>query len=286
MTMSEGPGVGFASESLLVGRALEAIHTSPQTTAALAKAVFGLKSGPAGVAARLVYELLGTDRRVQVDGRGIWRVAAAATTIVQTPLSDVRFAVVDVETTGSTPERGDRIIEIAIIEVLGGRVVNDFCTLVNPGMGISPWITRLTGIFDDLVVAAPRFSDVSDTVRDLLTGRVFVAHNVGFDWRFVAEEMRRSRSVMPTGSRLCTVRLAKYAVPGLRRRGLDSVTRYYGVEIHGRHRAGGDARATAQVLIRMLEEADRQGIGTWEELAAWVAPGSPRSKARKKNGRR
>lgn len=286
MTMREGPGIGFASESPLVGRALEAIHASPQTTAALAQAVFGLKSGPAGVAARLVYELLGSDQRVQVDSRGVWRAATPAVAALPTPLSEVRFAVVDVETTGSTPERGDRIIEIAIIEVVGDQVVNDFCTLVNPGVGISPWITRLTGIFDDLVVEAPRFEEVSDDVRDLLTGRVFVAHNVGFDWRFVVEEMRRARSVMPAGSRLCTVRLAKYAVPGLRRRGLDSVTRYYGVEIHGRHRAGGDARATAQILIRMLDEANRQGIETWEELSAWIAPGSPRSKARRKNGRR
>lgn len=282
--MPTGPGVGFAAESPLVVRALEAIQSAPQSTPALARQVFGLTSGPAGVAARLVYDLLGTDQRVEVDGRGIWRVASPARAARPTPLSDVRFAVVDVETTGSTPARGDRIIEIAVIEVLGGRVVNDFCTLINPGVGISPWITRLTGICDDIVVDAPRFADVSDHVRDLLTGRVFVAHNVGFDWRFVSEEMRRSRAVMPTGPRLCTVRLAKYAVPGLRRRGLDSVTRYYGVEVHGRHRAGGDARATAEVLIRMLAEADRQEVATWEDLSAWVAPGSPRK--RRRNGRR
>jgi DNA polymerase III epsilon subunit family exonuclease len=270
------PGLGFASDSLLVARALEAIRTAPRSTPELARQVFGLTSGPAGIAARLVYDLLGTDRRVAVDGSGVWRVAVAPETAVRTPLEEVRFAVVDVETTGSTPSRGDRIIEIAIVEVLGGRVVNDFCTLINPGIGISPWITRLTGIFDDLVDDAPRFADVSDHVRELLGGRIFVAHNVGFDWRFVAEELRRSRAVMPTGPRLCTVRLAKFAVPGLRRRGLDSVARYYDVEIHGRHRAGGDARATAEVLIRMLDEAGRRGVCTWEDLQDRVAPGSPR----------
>ena len=70
---------------------------------------------------------------------------------------------------------------------------------------------------------------------------------------------------------------------GLRRRGLDSVTRYYGIEVHGRHRAGGDARATAEVLIRMLDEAGRRGVHTWDDLQAWVAPGSPRRKRSKKD---
>ena len=276
------PGLGFTSDSLLVIRALDAIRTAPRSTPELARQVFGLTSGPAGVAARLVYDLLGTDRRVEVDVGGVWRVAAPVVTAERTPLREVRFAVVDVETTGSMPSRGDRIIEIAIIEVLGGRVVGDFCTLINPGFGISPWITRLTGIYDDLVDDAPGFADVSAHVRELLSGRVFVAHNVGFDWRFVAEELRRSRAVVPSGPRLCTVRLAKVAVPGLRRRGLDSLARYYDVEIHGRHRAGGDARATAEVLIRMLDEAGRRGVHTWEDLQAWVAPGSPRRRRPKR----
>ena len=100
---------------------------------------------------------------------------------------------------------------------------------------------------------------------------MFVAHNVGFDWRFVAEELRMADSVMPDGPRLCTVRMARRVLPGLRRRGLDALSRYYQVEIVNRHRAGDDARATAIILLKMLEAADRQGIRFLDELQDWVA---------------
>jgi DNA polymerase-3 subunit epsilon len=142
---------------------------------------------------------------------------------------------------------------------------------VNPGLSIPHWITGLTGIDDDLVEPAPVFGEIAERVREELSGRVFVAHNVSFDWRFVSEELRMSRAEVPTGDRLCTVKLARRVVPGLRRRGLDSLARYYDVEIDGRHRAGGDARATATILARMLEVASRSGIDTWSDLESWLA---------------
>jgi DNA polymerase-3 subunit epsilon len=132
-------------------------------------------------------------------------------------------------------------------------------------------VSGLTGIDAALVAEAPPFERIADHVRQHLEGRVFVAHNVGFDWRFVAEEMRRARAVMPSGPRLCTVRLARRALPGVRRRGLDSLARHYDVEILGRHRAGGDARATAEILLRLLEQADRGGIRDWKQLDVWLA---------------
>ncbi|MGW8283589.1 MAG: 3'-5' exonuclease [Gemmatimonadota bacterium] len=120
------------------------------------------------------------------------------------------------------------------------------------------------------VLPAPRFGEIAERVRSELSGRVFVAHNVSFDWGFVAEELRRSNSEVPTGERLCTVKMARRAVPGLRRRGLDSLARYFGVDIDGRHRAGGDARATATILARMLEAASRNGVDTWSDLETWL----------------
>ena len=174
-------------------------------------------------------------------------------------------------------------MEIAAVEVLGGRIVGEYSTLVNPGTRIPRWVSRLTGIDSPMVREAPPFEAVAEAIQERLEGRVFVAHNVGFDWRFVAEEMRRSRAVMPVGPKLCTVRLARRAVPGLRRRGLDSLAKYYDVEIVGRHRAAGDARATAEVLIRLLEAADRRGVGTWEQLQAWVS-GQPMTRQQRTGG--
>jgi len=263
-------GLRFTSESSLVARALEAVGRGPRPTADLAREVFRLRTAPDGVAARLLYELLRGDRRVRVDLSGVWSLAGSGPSLDGRPIHELDYVVVDVETTGSGPGAGDRIIEFAAVEVAGGRTGRVFETLVNPGCGIPPVISRLTGISGAMLAAAPRFEAVSDAVRERLESRVFVAHNVQFDWRFVAEEMRLARSVCPEGPRLCTLRLARRVLPGLRRRGLDSVAAYYGVEIRGRHRAGGDARATASILLRMLEEVDRRGITTWGELQDWL----------------
>lgn len=265
------PGIGFERQSALLQRAMDAIGRRPIGTDELAREVFGLQMAPAGLASRLVFELLATDRRVQVDGEGVWSAKEAAPPPPDRLLRDIEFAVVDVETTGGSPARGDRIVEFACVRLIGGEVVGEYESLVNPGLRIPRWITGLTGIDDDLVEPAPRFEEIADRVREELSGRVFVAHNVSFDWRFVSEELRRSRSEVPTGERLCTVKLARRAVPGLRRRGLDSLARYFGVEVTDRHRAGGDARATATILGRMLDEAGRNGVESWAQLQAWLA---------------
>lgn len=264
------PGLEFRPQSDLLERALSAIGRAPVSTSALAREVLGIRHAPPGLASRLVFELLGTDRRVQVDEGGVWRLASGSRP-TDLPLGGLGFAVVDVETTGSSPARGARVMEIATVEVRDGRIVDEFSTLVNPGTKIPRWVSRLTGIDSPMVRDAPRFEEVAVAIRKRLEGRVFVAHNVGFDWRFVAEEMRRAHTGIPAGPRLCTVKLARRAIPGLQRRGLDSLAKYYDVEIVDRHRAGGDARATAEILLRLLDAADRQGVGTWEQLEAWVS---------------
>lgn len=278
------PGLEFDSEAPLVGRALELIRVAPRPTEELAREVFDLRRAPPGLAARLVYELLGTDRRVAVSGDGVWTIAparpatpagrpgdadaagaeAAGAAAESSRLAELEFAVVDVETTGST--RADRVMEIACVHVADGRIGAKYATLVDPGCGIPPYISRMTGIEEAMLAAAPRFDDIAQVVRRALHGRVFVAHNVRFDWRFVSEEMRRSRAEVPSGERLCTVRFAKRVLPGLRRFGLDSLIRYYDLECRARHRAWGDALVTAEVLLRLLEAADRRGIETWAQL--------------------
>jgi len=268
-TVSSG-GLRFTTHTPLVQRALETVSREPMETPALAREVFGLMQAPPGLASRLVFDLLGDDGRFAVDADGVWRLVELPVLNGRTALADTKFAVVDVETTGSSAAKGARIVEYSAVFVEDGKIRGEYTTLVNPDAWIPRWVTRLTGIEPEMVETAPRFRDIAVRVRQSLEGRVFVAHNVGFDWRFVAEELRMADSLMPEGPRLCTVRLARRVLPGLRRRGLDSLSRYYDVSIVNRHRAGDDARATAVILLRMLEAADRQGIVYWDQLEDWV----------------
>jgi DNA polymerase III subunit epsilon len=186
-------------------------------------------------------------------------------------LSDLRelpFAVVDCETTGGRPGTGDRIMEIAVVHVHDGHWSTAFESLVNPQRPINPWVSRLTGIRWEMVHEAPTFLDVADRVHEALADRVFVAQNVRFDSRFCSAELDRAIGKTVRGKRLCTVKLARKLLTHLRRRNLDALAGHYEIPIVGRHRAGGDARATAQVLIRMLADARRQDVYTWAELQA------------------
>lgn len=259
------PGVSFAAESPLVGRAVELIESGPRTSAELAARVLGIRGGPPAVTERLVASLLDADTRVRRGNDGRW-AARANRRDPEMPFDALRFAVVDVETTGGMVGRGGRVIEIAVVRVERREILDVYASLVNPGVHVAPWITRLTGIDDRMVLPAPPFSAIAGDVRRALLGRVFVAHNVGYDWGFVRDEMRRAGAAPPRGSRLCTLHMARRLLPGLDRRGLDSVARYYGIDIHGRHRARGDAVATARALLRLLDEAERRGWTTWRAL--------------------
>ena len=189
-------------------------------------------------------------------------------------LDELSYVVVDVETTGGRSFGSDRITEIAAVVVTGGEISRVYETLVNPQRPIPPMVTALTRITWDMVKHAPTFRDVVRDVADAIRGHVFVAHNVGFDWRFVTTEIARATGERMEGRRLCTVKMARRLLPQLHRRSLDYLARHYGVEITARHRAGGDAVATAKVFLRMLRDARAQGCTTWEELEAMVKPPS------------
>jgi len=252
----------------LVHRVAEALREGPVHTLELAREVLGLR-GHEGAASAAIFTLLGDDRRFRVDSAGRWSLQGGGAHL-GLPLGSLSFAVVDVETTGGPSHAGHRIIEIAVVEITDGVVAGDFRTLINPGRAI-PWgVTSLTGITPSMVAAAPTFEHVAPKVFELLEDRVFVAHNVGFDWRFVADELIRSGCEPPEVRRLCTVRMARRLVPALRRRNLDELTRHFGVPIHERHRAYGDALATARVLLRLLDEAALRGIHDLDALHGFL----------------
>lgn len=176
------------------------------------------------------------------------------------------YAVVDVETTGGSPMMGHRVTEIAAVIVRNGCIVDTYETLVDPERPIPPFITRLTHITPAMVRGKPPFREVAGQIAELLRGRVFVAHNAAFDRRFVWTEAARAGVHLPAHRVLCTVRLARRLTPHLRRRSLDSLAHHFGVTIAQRHRAMGDAMATAHCLIRLLDDAGTRGLDTWDDI--------------------
>lgn len=164
------------------------------------------------------------------------------------------YAIVDIETTGGFSGT-HRITEIAVLISDGKDVTEEYHTLVNPGRSIPGFITGLTGISYDMVQNAPPFAKIASELYALLADKVFVAHNVNFDYNFIKEEFRKLGMVF-NRPRLCTVRLSRQVFPGLSSYSLGNICAHRGIDITDRHRAFGDAEATARLFSQiMLEDA-------------------------------
>jgi len=259
-------GLAAYPAGTLVDRALAALTDGARSPEWLAVNVLGLPNAPLVVAERLATALLGADPRVQRMADGRWSTVLAVPGVPV--LDETAFAVVDVETTGSRPSTMDRITEVAVVLVQGQRREMLFESLVNPGRPIPRIVSSITGISDEMVRAAPRFEEVAERVLDALAGRVFVAHNARFDWSFIRAELRRARGLRLEGPLLCTVRLARRLLPGAESCSLDALSYYFSLENRARHRAGGDALVTAELLARLLPLARERGAQTLTELQA------------------
>jgi DNA polymerase III subunit epsilon len=193
-----------------------------------------------------------------------------------TPLADVTFCVVDLETTGGSP-RDCAITEVGAVKYRGGERLGVFHTLVNPGEPIPRFITHLTGLDDLTVVDAPPIDAVLPSLLEFLKGTVFVAHNAAFDYRFVRHAARRLGYQDPAGPPVCTVKLARRVawgdVPNVR---LDTMSRFFRTDVRPTHRALPDAEACAGVFHSLLELGGRLGILTLGDLrGAMRARGQP-----------
>ena len=284
-----------AASTVLVERAVDYLKSGPASSQALVASVCQLSVLPAAIAEHMAVTLLREHERFVRTADGAWRLSEPPAPAWRTRapeeeplLSELSFAVVDVETTGGQFRFGDRITEIAVVLVRDGRVHEVYETLVNPERSIPPIITRITNISWDMVRDMAPFHGICERVVQALDGHVFVAHNAGFDWRFVSAEVARASGRELAGRRLCTVRLARRLLPQLRSRSLDWVARHYDVEIPAgqRHRAGGDALATAQCLIRLLADARSHGCERWSELERFLATGNAAVRQKKRKNRR
>lgn len=168
------------------------------------------------------------------------------------------YAIVDIETTGSYAA-ANGITEIGIVIHDGKEVINFYETLVNPQISIPYFIQKLTGINDEMVANAPTFEEIAGQVYELLQDKIFVAHNVNFDYSFVKYQLDKCGYELNT-KKLCTVRLSRKVLPGLPGYSLGKLTQHLGITHTMHHRAGGDALATADLLALIIKNDSRSEI--------------------------
>jgi DNA polymerase-3 subunit epsilon len=274
-------GVRWDDLPLLRERAISLLTAGPARAPAVAEEIFGMRYGPTRLATSLVRDVLGGDPRFEAN-RDRWLLADGSDGYGGTALEDLEFVVVDVEATGGSPARGDRLTEIAAVRVCGGSIVDSFESLINPQRPIPSTVSRLTDITDEMVADAPTFGQLADAVRQALEGAVFVAHNVSFDWRLVEAEFSRVRGGRLGGERLCTLRLARRLHPELQRRSLHALADYYAISADRWHRAGPDAMATAQLFVRFLGRLGEHGVADWGRLQAFLKGEYPDDGKKKK----
>lgn len=166
------------------------------------------------------------------------------------------FAIVDIETTGSHAG-GSRITEVAILIHNGKKVIERYQSLVNPQCPIPFAIQTLTGITPDMLEDAPTFGEIAEDVYHLLQGKVFVAHNVNFDYSFLVKELKQAGYDWQA-SKLCTVRLSRKIFPGHRSYSLGDICKVRNINITARHRAMGDVEATAELFTQLLVHDENQ----------------------------
>ena len=160
------------------------------------------------------------------------------------------YSIIDIETTGGSPKT-EKITEIAVFLHDGTRVTDEFTSLVNPERSIPSFITEITGISNKMVAKAPKFYEIAKDIVELTNDRAFVAHNAPFDYSFICEEFRQLGYVY-SRNMLCTVKLSRKMIPGLRSYSLGKLCSDLNIRIENRHRAKGDALATVKLFEMLL----------------------------------
>lgn len=182
------------------------------------------------------------------------------------------YAIVDIETTGSYAA-ANGITEISIHLCDGNTVTGKFQTLINPHQPIPPYISAMTGITNKMVADAPGFEEVAEKIYNLLHDKIFIAHNVNFDYSFVKSHLREAGYDLNT-KKLCTVRLSRKIFPGFPSYSLGKLAASLGITITDRHRAGGDAEATARIFQLLLQNDKEQHIpkSLQRNSKEWILP--------------
>ncbi len=229
----------------------------PLPTPDIARRLFGARRHEMPETQVVVKALLGADPRFVRTHDHCWTVLGSP--ILQQPLNDATYVVVDLETTGSVIGV-DEIIEIGAVVMCDGQVLDELDSLVWSDRKIPPWVARLTGISNEDLEGAPTFSDVAERLHAMIDGRVFVAHDIRFDLPFLRWEFARRGLARPAVTGVCTLQLSRMLWPDLTSRSLPDLSRHFEISHDNPHRAAEDARATAGILQYALDDAMRLGL--------------------------
>ncbi|MDP3149655.1 MAG: exonuclease domain-containing protein [Ignavibacteria bacterium] len=188
------------------------------------------------------------------------------TEILQLPIEEAEFSVVDVETTGLGPANNN-IIEIGLVKIKNFKVIDRYNSFINPGRSIPPFITQFTGITNDDVYDAPFFEELVKPLQDFLEDSVLVGHNLQFDLSFLRKEFNVCGIENYQPLQLCTLRLARRMLPNLKSRSLGNLATHLRLKNEDAHRAYADVEVTAKILYHLIEQLKAsEGFQTVQEF--------------------
>lgn len=184
------------------------------------------------------------------------------------------FVVLDVETTGLSPDKGHRVCEFGAIRIVGGREKDRYSTLINPERDVDPKARQQHGIRDEELQKAPVFSRVSADLRRFLAGAVLVGQNIEFDLNFLNSEFARCGMSKIAAPAVDTIALARRVKPGLPTYNLDTLAQEFRIKVTDRHRSIGDCEITVAVFLECVAALRRRGeVRSLKDL---VMKGAPR----------
>lgn len=253
------PFPNLVSDSLLVRDTIRLLSLNGGQAAAaqIVNRVMRIRKPDPDLARMLVADLIERDSRLVLRDDLVELVGA---NIDRISLAEASYVVLDLETTGAKAPPC-RITEIGAYAIKDREITGEFHTLVNPEIPIPAFITALTGIDNEMVSGAPAFRDVVGRLLEFIGDSVLVAHNSQFDLGFLNHEIGRIFEDYRLGNpSLCTVKLSRRLLPQIANHKLNTVARHYHIDLVNHHRAGDDARATAQIFINFLGEMEGLGI--------------------------
>ncbi|MBL8182030.1 MAG: hypothetical protein JNL64_10530 [Blastocatellia bacterium] len=260
------PYSNLISESVLINDTISLLRSfnGRASAASVVDFVMKIRRPDAEMARMLAAELIADDPRLMLDENDVLLTEYLT---ADAELADVEFVVFDLETTGAKAPPC-RITEIGAYRVRGGEVLDKFHTLVNPETPIPSFITGLTGIDDKMVADAPLFGDIVHDLLEFIGNSVMVAHNSGFDMRFLNHEIGL---VFPNHKLanpcLCTVQLSRRLLPDILNHKLKTVAAHYEIDLTNHHRAAADAFATAHIFVNLLSRARGEGVNDMHGLS-------------------
>jgi DNA polymerase III epsilon subunit family exonuclease len=254
------PYPNLISESLLISDTIDLLRTFGGSTSAvnIVDSVMKISKPEPTLARLLVSDLVERDPRLHLNEDVVELLDDGFSSRA---ISETEFVVFDLETTGAKAPPFSRVTEIGAYKVRAGEIVGEFVTLINPEIPIPAFITALTRISDEMVKAAPKFGEVIPDFLDFIGDAVLVAHNAHFDMQFLNHEIgliyEDYRLLNPC---LCTVHLSRKLLPHVDNHKLKTVADYYSVSLINHHRAGPDARATAEIFVNLLSQLEMGGV--------------------------